>query len=37
MKIRDVQAYPLSFTVAPEQRVTLGIGTAVKRLSLIHI
>ena len=31
MKIVDITAYPISFTVPPERRVTLGIGTATKR------
>ena len=31
MKIVDITAYPISFTIPPERRVTLGIGTATKR------
>src|SRR5260221_905134 len=31
LEIVDVQAYPTSFPVPPAQRVTLGIGTSVKR------
>jgi len=31
MRIADVRAYPLSYPIAPQNRVALGIGTAVKR------
>ncbi|HEX2651160.1 MAG TPA: mandelate racemase/muconate lactonizing enzyme family protein [Burkholderiales bacterium] len=31
LKITDIKAYPTSFPVAPENRVSLGIGTAIKR------
>jgi D-galactarolactone cycloisomerase len=31
MRIADVRAYPVSYPIAPENRVALGIGTAVKR------
>jgi D-galactarolactone cycloisomerase len=31
LKIRDVQAYPVSFPIPEANRVALGIGTAVKR------
>ena len=31
MRIAEVRAYPVSYPVAPENRVALGIGTAVKR------
>jgi D-galactarolactone cycloisomerase len=35
LKIVDVRAYPTSFPVPPAQRVTLGIGTAVKRDAVV--
>src|SRR3989454_1962865 len=35
MKIVDVRAYPTSFPVPPEARVSLGIGTAVKRDAVV--
>ena len=35
MKIADVRAYPTSFPVPPEARVSLGIGTAVKRDAVV--
>jgi L-alanine-DL-glutamate epimerase-like enolase superfamily enzyme len=31
MRIADVRAYPVSYPIAPQNRVALGIGTAVKR------
>lgn len=31
MRIAEVRAYPVSYPIAPQQRVALGIGTAVKR------
>ena len=35
MKIADIKAYPTSFPVAPQNRVALGIGTAVKRDAVV--
>jgi L-alanine-DL-glutamate epimerase-like enolase superfamily enzyme len=35
MKITDVKAYPTSFPIPKENRVALGIGTAVKRDAVI--
>ena len=35
MKIADVKAYPVSFPIPPQNRVALGIGTAVKRDAVI--
>jgi D-galactarolactone cycloisomerase len=35
MKISDVRAFPTSFPVPPEARVSLGIGTAVKRDAVV--
>ena len=35
LKIVEVSAYPTSFPVPPQQRVTLGIGTAVKRDAVV--
>jgi L-alanine-DL-glutamate epimerase-like enolase superfamily enzyme len=35
MKIADVKAYPTSFPVPPGARVSLGIGTAVKRDAVV--
>jgi L-alanine-DL-glutamate epimerase-like enolase superfamily enzyme len=35
MKIADVGAYPTSFPIPPEARVTLGIGQAVKRDAVV--
>jgi L-alanine-DL-glutamate epimerase-like enolase superfamily enzyme len=35
LKIADVKAYATSFPVAPEHRVALGIGTAIKRDAVI--
>ena len=35
MKIEQVQAFPISYEIPPEHRVTLGIGTAVKRDAVI--
>jgi L-alanine-DL-glutamate epimerase-like enolase superfamily enzyme len=31
MRITEIRAYPVSYPIPPERRVTLGIGTAVKR------
>jgi L-alanine-DL-glutamate epimerase-like enolase superfamily enzyme len=31
LRIADIKAYPISFRIPPENRVALGIGTAVKR------
>ena len=31
MRIADVRAFPVSYAIAPQNRVALGIGTAVKR------
>jgi len=31
LKIADIKAYPTSFPIPPEDRVALGIGTAIKR------
>jgi L-alanine-DL-glutamate epimerase-like enolase superfamily enzyme len=35
MKIAAIRAYPTSFPVAPQNRVALGIGTAVKRDAVV--
>jgi L-alanine-DL-glutamate epimerase-like enolase superfamily enzyme len=35
LKISDVKAYPTSFPVPPENRVALGIGTAIKRDAVV--
>src|SRR5262249_62077056 len=35
LKIVEVTAYPTSFPVPPGQRVTLGIGTSVKRDAVV--
>jgi D-galactarolactone cycloisomerase len=35
MKIVDIKAYPTSFPVPPQDRVALGIGTAVKRDAVV--
>src|SRR5713101_2798465 len=35
MRIADVRAFPTSFPVPPEARVSLGIGTAVKRDAVV--
>jgi D-galactarolactone cycloisomerase len=35
MKIIELKAYPTSFPVPPEDRVTLGIGRAVKRDAVV--
>jgi len=35
MKIADIRAFPTSFPVPPEARVSLGIGTAVKRDAVV--
>jgi L-alanine-DL-glutamate epimerase-like enolase superfamily enzyme len=35
LKIADLQAYPTSFPVPPENRVALGIGTAIKRDAVV--
>ena len=35
MKIADVKAYPVSFPIPPQNRVALGIGTAVKRDAVV--
>ena len=35
MKIADVRAFPVSFPIPPQNRVALGIGTAVKRDAVI--
>jgi L-alanine-DL-glutamate epimerase-like enolase superfamily enzyme len=35
LKIADIKAYPTSFPVAPENRVALGIGTAIKRDAVV--
>jgi len=35
LKIAEVKAYPTSFPVAPENRVSLGIGTAIKRDAVV--
>jgi L-alanine-DL-glutamate epimerase-like enolase superfamily enzyme len=35
MKIVDVKAYPVSFPIPPQNRVALGIGTAVKRDAVV--
>jgi D-galactarolactone cycloisomerase len=35
LKIVEIKAYPTSFPVAPENRVALGIGTAIKRDAVV--
>jgi L-alanine-DL-glutamate epimerase-like enolase superfamily enzyme len=35
LKITDIKAYPTSFPIAPENRVSLGIGTAIKRDAVV--
>jgi D-galactarolactone cycloisomerase len=35
LKIIDLQAIPTSFPVPPENRVALGIGTAIKRDAVV--
>jgi L-alanine-DL-glutamate epimerase-like enolase superfamily enzyme len=35
VKIKDVKAYPTSFPIAQENRVALGIGTAIKRDAVV--
>ena len=35
LKIVDIKAYPTSFPVPPENRVALGIGTAIKRDAVV--
>jgi L-alanine-DL-glutamate epimerase-like enolase superfamily enzyme len=35
LKIAEIKAYPTSFPVPPESRVTLGIGTAIKRDAVV--
>jgi D-galactarolactone cycloisomerase len=35
LKITDIKAYPTSFPVPPENRVALGIGTAIKRDAVV--
>ncbi|HEX5611444.1 MAG TPA: mandelate racemase/muconate lactonizing enzyme family protein [Burkholderiales bacterium] len=35
LRIVDIRAYPTSFPVAPENRVSLGIGTAIKRDAVV--
>lgn len=35
LKIAEIKAYPISFPVPPEQRVALGIGTAIKRDAVV--
>jgi len=35
MKITDVKAYPTSFPIPPQNRVALGIGTAIKRDAVV--
>lgn len=35
MRIADVQAFPTSFPIPPEARVTLGIGQAIKRDAVV--
>src|SRR5258705_64742 len=35
LKIADIKAYPTSFPVLPENRVALGIGTAIKRDAVV--
>jgi L-alanine-DL-glutamate epimerase-like enolase superfamily enzyme len=35
LRIAEVRAFPVSFAVPPERRVTLGIGTAVKRDAVV--
>ena len=35
MRITDVKAFPVSFPIAPANRVALGIGTAVKRDAVV--
>lgn len=35
LRISDIKAYPTSFAIPPENRVALGIGTAVKRDAVV--
>ncbi len=35
LKISEIKAYPTSFLVAPQDRVALGIGTAIKRDAVV--
>ena len=35
MKIVDVKAYPTSFPIPQQNRVALGIGTAIKRDAVV--
>src|SRR5690606_41554752 len=35
LQIAEVRAFPVSFAIAPENRVALGIGTAVKRDAVV--
>src|SRR5262245_33153282 len=35
LKIADIKAYPTSFPIPPENRVALGIGTAIKRDAVV--
>jgi len=35
LRITDVQAFPVSFPIAPANRVALGIGTAIKRDAVV--
>ena len=35
LKIVEIKAYPTSFPVPPENRVALGIGTAIKRDAVV--
>ena len=35
LRITDIKAYPTSFPVPPENRVALGIGTAIKRDAVV--
>jgi len=35
LRITDIKAYPVSFPIAPANRVALGIGTAVKRDAVV--
>ena len=35
LRITDIRAFPTSFPIPPENRVALGIGTAIKRDAVV--